>query len=64
VTSDPNTIIGLLAGIAGAADLVGTYFRRDRLSEKSMHLRVAGGFLMLLVSFLILSGKVKFGGGA
>jgi hypothetical protein len=62
MTSDPNTIIGLLAGVAGLADLVGVYFRRHRLSETNIHLRIAGGFLMLLVSVLILSGKVRFGG--
>jgi hypothetical protein len=60
--SDPNIIIGLLAAVAGSADLIGVYFRRHRLSEKAIHLRVAGGFLMLLVAFLILSGKVRFGG--
>jgi hypothetical protein len=59
---DHNTLIGLLAAVAGIGDLVGVYFRRDRLSEKAIHLRVVGGFLMLLVSFLVLSGKVKFGG--
>jgi hypothetical protein len=56
------TIFGLLAGLAGIADLIGIYARRDRLSERMVHMRTFGAFLLLMLSALVLSGLIKLGG--
>jgi hypothetical protein len=61
VPIDPIKLFGILAGVAGIADLIGIYARRDRLSEKMVHLRMVGAFLMLLLSVAVLSGWVRFG---
>jgi hypothetical protein len=61
VPIDPIKLFGILAGVAGVADLIGIYARRDRLSGTMVHVRMVGAFLMLGLSFLVLSGWVKFG---
>jgi hypothetical protein len=61
VPFEPWTLFGLLAGVAGIADLIGIYARRNKLSETMVHVRMVGAFLMLGLSFLVLSGWVKFG---